>query len=149
MVYRLYVETVKQGNDIGWAYAFYNHQDFMVYKRFGKAEGADEEQVILEVSATALTYFERSIRRRYYDEHFSTRIDEDYVTLFTHYPEIAKVAEKCKSDDAHSIGFIGDDKALWEALVPFFAQKTMMFENSADEKFIAQGQELAVQGLTK
>ncbi|MBQ8836811.1 MAG: hypothetical protein IJ002_04810 [Clostridia bacterium] len=147
MVYRLYVETVKQGDNIGWAYAFYNHQDFMVYKRFGKSETQNVEQVILEVSTAALTYFERSIRRRYYDEHFSTRIDEDYVTLFTHYPEIAKVAEKFKSGDAKSLGFMGDDKDLWEGLMPFFVQKTMMFENSTDERFIAQGQELAVQGL--
>lgn len=147
MVYRLYVETVKQGNDIGWAYAFYNHQDFMVYKRFGKTEGADEEQVILEVSTTALTYFERSIRRRYYDEHFSTRIDEDYVTLFTEMSKIAEAAENCKG--ACSIGFIGENKALWEALVPFFTQKTMSFENASDEKFITAVKELAEQGLTK
>lgn len=143
MFYRLYVETVEQNDETGWSYAFYNHQDFMVYKRFGKSEETDVNKVILDVSATALTYFERSIRRRYYDEHFSTRIDEDYVTLFTHYPEIADVAKKFKSEATLSIGFIGDDKALWKALVPFFAQRTMMFENSAEEKFIMQGQKLA------
>ena len=143
MVYMLYVETVEQNGVIGWSYAFYNHQDFMVYKRFGKSVETDLNKVILEVAATALTYFERSIRRRYYDEHFSTRIDEDYVTLYTHNTEIAEVAKKFKGDNASSIGFIGDDKALWEALVPFFSQITMMFENSTDEKFILTGKELA------
>ncbi len=147
MVYRLYVETVENNGEIAWSYAFYNHQDFMVYKRFGKSDETDVNKVILEVSATALTYFERSIRRRYYDEHFSTRIDEDYVTLFTHYSEIAKAAKKCKSESALSVGFIGNDKTLWEALVPFFTQRTMMFENSAEEKFIEQGQKLAMQGI--
>ena len=147
MIYRLYVETIEQNGKIGWSYAFYNHQDFMVYKRFGKSDETDVDKVILEVSATALTYFDRSIRRRYYDEHFSTRIDEDYVTLYTHNPEIADVAKNFKSDNAASVVFIGDDKALWEELVPFFAQKTMMFENSVDEKFIEKGMELALQGL--
>lgn len=147
MVYRLYVETVKQGDNIGWSYAFYNHQDFMVYKRFGVCKDTDINKIILEISVTALTYFERSIRRRYYDEHFSTRIDEDYVTLFTHYPEIANVAKAIKGDAAASVGFIGSDKDLWEALVPFFKQKTMMFEDSFDERFISKGQDLANQGL--
>ena len=145
MVYRLYVETVKKDNEIAWSDAFYNHQDFMVYKRFGKCEGLTEEQTILEVSATALTYFERSIRRRYYDEHFSTRIDEDYVTLFTHYPEIEKVAEKCKATG--NVDFVTCDMDLWEALVPFFTQRTMMFENSTEEKFIDIGKELAEKAL--
>ena len=147
MVYRLYVETAEQNGKIGWSYAFYNHQDFMVYKRFGTSEETDVNNVILEVSATALTYFERSIRRRYYDEHFSTRIDEDYVTLFTHYPQIAEIAKKFKGDDALSISFVETDEALWEPLIPFFRQKTMIFENAAEDKFIAQGQELAKQGF--
>ncbi len=147
MVYRLYVETVEKSGEIAWSYAFYNHQDFMVYKRFGKSEETDVSKVILEVSATALTYFERSIRRRYYDEHFSTRIDEDYVTLFTHSHDIARTASKFKSENALSIGFIGEEKALWEALTPFFAQRTMMFETSSDERFIAKGIGLAMQAF--
>lgn len=147
MVYKLYIETVEYNGKIGWSYAFYNHQDFMVYKQFGQSKETDINKVILEISATALTYFERSIRRRYYDEHFSTRIDEDYVTLFTHYPEIAEVAKNFKNDVASSVGFIGSDKALWEALVPFFSQRTMMFENAIEEKFIDQGKELANRSL--
>ena len=87
MVYKLYLETAMQNGEIAWSYAFYNHQDFMVYKRFGKSETTDINTTILTVSAIALKYFEGSIRRRYYDEHFSTRIDEDYVTLYSHYPE--------------------------------------------------------------
>ena len=147
MVYRLYLETAPSANGIGWAFMFYNHQDFCVYKRCGKSMGLSEEQVILEQSAISLTYFEKSMRRRYYDEHFSTRIDEDYVTLYTHMPEIADTAEKCKG--AGAIGFIGEDKALWEALVPFFAQRTMSFENATEERFITAAKDLALQGLNK
>lgn len=147
MVYRLYVETVQESGKIGWSYAFYNHQDFMVYKRFGKSEETDMNKVILQTALTALTYFERSIRRRYYDEHFSTRIDEDYVTLFTHNPEITEAAKKFKSEEASAVGFIGEDKDIWEGLVPFFKQRTMIFENSVDEKFISQGKDLAKQAL--
>ena len=147
MVYRCYIETVKKDNYIGWAYTFYNHQDFMVYKRFGKTESADEEKVILETAVTALTYFEKSMRRRYYDEHFSTRIDEDYVTLFTQYSKIAETAKLCKGEETCSLGFVGEDKALWEALTPFFIQRTMMFENSSEERFISAAKEMASSAL--
>ncbi len=142
MVYRLYLETVKQDGKIAWAFTFYNHQDFLVYKRAGVSECDREEKVILEQSSTALTYFEKSIRRRYYDEHFSTRIDEDYVTLYTEYPEISNVAEVVKSEFAGSVGFL-ENKELWEKLIPFFTQKTMMFENATDENFINAAKELA------
>ena len=145
MVYRLFVETIEKNGEICWSYAYYNHQDFMVYKRFGKSQQTDVKKVILEVSLAALTYFERSIRRRYYDEHFSTRIDEDYVTLFTHYPKITEVAEEYKKH--LSLDSVKENTDMWEALTPFFIQKTMMFENSVDEKFINIGKELAHQAL--
>ena len=97
----------------------------------------------LSVSVQDPVYSLSSIRRRYYDEHFSTRIDEDYVTLFSHSKEITDTASLFKRGNASSIGFVGADKALWEALIPFFSQKTMMFENSTDERFITIGRELA------
>ncbi|MBE6679463.1 MAG: hypothetical protein E7598_02960 [Ruminococcaceae bacterium] len=149
MVYRLYVETVTQDDKIAYAYTFYNHQDFMVYKHVGISTYAQNKNAILEASVIALTYFERSIRRRYYDEHFSTRIDEDYVTLYTEFPKISEVASIYKTDEAASIGYIGDDKELWEALVPFFTQKTMMFETATEEKFINVAKELAQTAFTK
>ena len=62
-------------------------------------------------------------------------------------PKIAEVA--AKRQDAEAIGFIGEDKHLWEALMPFFTQKTMSFENATDEKFITAAKELAMQGLNK
>ena len=142
MVYRLYVETVKCEGKIAWAFTFYNHQDFLVYKRAGISDSTSEESVILEQSGVALTYFERSMRRRYYDEHFSTRIDEDYVTLYTENPEIAKTASAIKSGDASSIGFI-ENSEFWQILLPFFEQKTMSFETATDEKFITAAKELA------
>ena len=145
MVYKLYLETAMQNGEIAWSYAFYNHQDFMVYKRFGKSETTDINKTILTVSAIALKYFEGSIRRRYYDEHFSTRIDEDYVTLYSHYPEIETVAKRCKTEG--SVDFVTESKELWEDLVPFFKQRTMDFESSTDIKFIEQGTALALKAF--
>ncbi len=144
MVYKLYVETVEKKDDICWSYAFYNHQNFMVYRQFGKSEEKDVRKVVLRVCAAALKYFDHSIRRRYYDEHFSTRIDEDYVTLYTEIPEIADIANNFKATNAFSIGIIGDDKTLWEELVPFFNQRTMLFETSSDNEFIEKGKDLAM-----
>ncbi len=145
MVYKLYVEAVKSGNKIGWSYSFYNHQDFMVYKRFGLSEEKSEEQVILETSLAALTYFERSIRRRYYDEHFSTRIDEDYVTLYTNYADIKKAAEKCKA--VGNMDFAGDYKEIYIGLMPFFTQKTITVKAPEHPHLTALAKELAQKGL--
>lgn len=142
MVYRLYVATVKQDNKVAWAFTFYNHQDFLVYKRAGISDCTREEAVILEQSAVALTYFDSSMRRRYYDEHFSTRIDEDYVTLYTELPDIAKVAEIIKLDDPYKSGFIGGGD-VWYTLIPFFKQKTMSFETASEDRFILAAKNLA------
>ncbi len=141
MVYKLYIETVKQENTVAWSFMFYNHQNFNVYKRCGKVTDRSEESVILETLKTALDYFDGSIRRRYYDEHFSTRIDEDYVTAYTHFRQITETAETCK--EACAIGFLGEDKVLWESLLVHFTCPTMMFEDALDERFISQGKELA------
>ena len=148
MVYRLYLETVKKDNEIAWAFTFYNHQDFLVYKRAGISTLADEDAVILEQAGIALTYFEKSMRRRYYDEHFSTRIDEDYVTLYTEYTEIESAAKTVKSNESSSIGFVRHD-ALWEILLPFFKQKTMSFEIATEEKFIHFAKDLAQKQFEK
>ena len=145
MVYRLYVETVKEDGKIAWAFTFYNHQDFLVYKRAGISTLPLEGSVVLEQSATALAYFDTSMRRRYYDEHFSTRIDEDFVTLFTEVPKIAETASICK--ESGTIAFSGTDKTLWEAMIPFFTQRTMSFEDAKDERFINAAKELASKQL--
>ena len=142
MVYRLYVETVKSDDKIAWAFTFYNHQDFLVYKRAGISSSSSEEAVILEQAGVALAYFEQSMRRRYYDEHFSTRIDEDYVTMYTELSDIKSVASTVKSGNAASVGFIENNEA-WQKLLPFFTQKTMSFEIATDEKFITAAKELA------
>ena len=148
MVYRLYVETVQKDGKIAWAFTFYNHQDFLVYKRAGISDFGPEEAVILAQAGTALAYFDSSMRRRYYDEHFSTRIDEDYVTLYTELPDIKKVAEIIKLDDPYQAGFIGGTE-VWEKLIPFFKQKTMSFENATDERFITAAKKLAEEQLDK
>ena len=142
MVYRLYLETVKKNNEIAWAYTFYNHQDFLVYKRAGITCESSEEQVILEQSAIALQYFESCMRRRYYDEHFSTRIDEDYVTLYTPLKDIVNAANIIKEDDPNKSDSIGNGD-MWHKLIPFFKQKTMAFEVSIEERFINAARELA------
>lgn len=149
MVYRLYLETAPTENGIGWAFMFYNHQDFCVYKRCGKSVGQTNEQVILEQSATALSYFSNFMRKRYYDEHFATILDEDYITLFTEMPAIAETAARCNREQACAIGFIGENKDLWEAMVPFFTCPSMTFETATDERFITAAKELAKQGLNK
>ena len=142
MVYRLYIATIKQNDKTAWAFAFYNHQDFLVYKRTGVSEHSREEAVILEQSAVALAYFDSSMRRRYYDEHFSTRIDEDYLTLYTELPDIAKVAEIIKLDDPYKTGFIGGGE-VWYTLIPFFKQRTMSFETTASDPLFLATKELA------
>ncbi len=144
MVYRLYVETVRQDNCIGWAFMFFNHQDFNIYKRCGQMSNTDARTVILTVSEQALSYFSNFMRRRYYDEHFATILDEDYVTLFTELPEIAE----CWKTKRYQTGFSGDpDRARWEALLPYFERPTMRFENASDIKLIEMTKALAKKGL--
>ena len=146
MVYRLYVETAKKGSKTAWAFTFYNHQDFLVYKRSGTCELQEENAVVLDISATALEYFERSMRRRYYDEHFSTRIDEDYVTLYTSVLDIVNTASAIKENNQNMYSFCSNDNA-WSRLIPFFQQKTMSFEIATDKKFINFAKELAKEKL--
>lgn len=144
MVYRLYVETVRQDNRIGWAFMFFNHQDFNIYKRCGQTPNTDARTVILTVSEQALSYFSNFMRRRYYDEHFATILDEDYVTLFTELPEIAE----CWKTKRYQTGFPGDpDCARWKALLPYFERPTMRFETASDTKLIEMAKTLAKKGL--
>ena len=145
MVYRLYLETVEKDNKIAWAYTFYNHQDFLVYKRAGITCDCTESSVILEQSANALQYFESCMRRRYYDEHFSTRIDEDYVTLYTSSNDIFNAAKTVKEAESSDL----ESSNLWCRLIPFFKQKTMAFEVSSEERFITAAKELALKQFEK
>ena len=107
MEYRLFVETAPAKDATGWSFLFYNHQDFNVYKFCGKSESTDEKSVILEVAARALTYFSNFMRRRYYDEHFATILDEDYVTVYTALPDLAAVW----SSKSYERGFTGGEGA--------------------------------------
>lgn len=145
MEYRLFVETCPAETATGWAFMIFNHQDFNVYKFCGKSDSTDEKAVTLEVAARALNYFSNFMRRRYYDEHFATILDEDRITLFTKYPEIAA----CRATEAYKKGFTGADRALWEALVPFFERPTVFFETANGEKFVAMAKALAKEGLSK
>ena len=147
MEYRLFVETVPGKGATGWSFMFYNHQDFNVYKFCGKSDSMDEKAVILEVTAKALTYFSNFMRRRYYDEHFATILDEDYVTVYTEIPDIAAVF----ASKSYQNGFTGADSALWEALVPFLSRPTMRFADptEADAEFTEAARALAASGLEK
>ena len=147
MEYRLFVETAPAKDATGWSFLFYNHQDFNVYKFCGKSDTTDEKAVILEVTARALTYFSNFMRRRYYDEHFATILDEDYVTVYTALPALSAVW----TSKSYENGFSGGDRALWEALVPFLARPTMRFADPtpADAKFIDAAKALALTGLAK
>lgn len=147
MEYRLFVETAPAKDATGWSFLFYNHQDFNVYKFCGKSETTDEKAVILEVTARALTYFSNFMRRRYYDEHFATILDEDYVTVYTALPALSAVW----TSKSYENGFSGGDRALWEALVPFLARPTMRFADPtpADAIFTDAAKALALAGLAK
>ncbi len=146
MIYRLYIETVQEESCTGWAFMFFNHQDFNIYKRCGKSETTDKRAVILTIAEQALSYFTNFMRRRYYDEHFATILDEDYVTLFTELPEI----EACWKS-GHFREFFADapDRARWETLLPYFERPTMRFETASDPKFIEAVKVLAKKGLAQ
>ena len=148
MIYRLFLETVKKDDKIAWAFTFYNHQDFLVYKRAGISDFPNENAVLLEQATVALNYFEKSICRRYYDEHFSTRIDEDFVTLYTAYDDIAIVSKEIKNGSAASVGFI-DNNVWWDALIPFLGRRTMLFETGGEERFVNFAEELALKQFEK
>lgn len=147
MEYRLFVGTCPAKNATGWSFLFYNHQDFNVYKFCGRSDSTDEKSVILDVTARALTYFSNFMRRRYYDEHFATILDEDYVTVYTTLPDLAAVW----ASKSYENGFTGEDRTLWEALVPFLSRPTMRFEDPAqtDAKFTDAAKALAKDGLAK
>lgn len=145
MEYRLFVETCQSESMTGWAFMIFNHQDFNVYKLCGKNSCTDEKAVTLEIAARALNYFSNFMRRRYYDEHFATILDEDRITLFTKYPEIAA----CRTTYSYKNGFAGKYRKLWEALVPFFESDTVFFETSSNDKFTAITADLAKEGLIK
>ena len=87
------------------------------------------------------------MRRRYYDEHFATILDEDYVTVYTTLPDLAAVW----ASKSYENGFAGEDRTLWEALVPFLSRSTMRFEDPVptDAKFTDAAKALAKDGLAK
>lgn len=147
MEYRLYVETVPADNAIGWAFLFYNHQDFNVYKYCGKSESIDAQAVILDTTARALNYFSNFMRRRYYDEHFATILDEDHVTVYTRLPALAELwRAKSRTRDLPA-----EHRALWEALVPFLTRPTMSFADptASDAVFFDAAKAMAQSGLAK
>ena len=145
MEYRLFIETYPAKNATGWAFMFFNHQDFNVYKLCGKSDGTDEKSVTLAITARALNYFSDFMRRRYYDEHFATILDEDHVTVLTEYPEIAA----CWASKTYAHGFSGADRALWEALIPFFERPSIRFETADGGKLVDMAKALAKEGLSK
>ena len=71
------------------AYAFYNQQDFCVYKRVADLVEYDAEREYVRVCLTALEYFRKNMRNRYYTEHFSELLDEDRGVVLCQYKELA------------------------------------------------------------
>ena len=76
------------------AFAVFNLRNERVY-RIARAIRAEQilpsgavtpEAAELYAAAEALSYFSHFIRHRYYDEHFATILDEDYVLLRTRTP---------------------------------------------------------------
>lgn len=73
------------------AFAVFNLRGERVYRTvrtvstedFLPAETPSADAAELYAAAEALAYFSHFIRHRYYDEHFATILDEDYVLLRT------------------------------------------------------------------
>lgn len=86
MTYRLcvYVDEAKGKS----AYAFYNQQDFCVYRRVVDSLEADAEREYVRACLAALEYFKKNIRSRYYTEHFSELLDEDRGVILCPYSEL-------------------------------------------------------------
>ena len=86
MIYRLCVcvdETKKKS-----AYAFYNQQDFCVYRRVVESTEANPELEYVRIALIALEYFRKNMRNRYYTEHFSELLDEDRGIVLCQYKEL-------------------------------------------------------------
>lgn len=131
MIYRLYIETKSQPQNTAWAFSVFNHQDFRIYKLTGLCEHTDEKAAILETAVRALTYFSNFIRRRYYDEHFATILDEDNITLFSHLPDIENAASVFPSDD-------GKYMRYWTQMRPFLERDTMFFQTTPQDDVLSE-----------
>ncbi len=75
MEYRLCVSVNEKREKS--AFAFFNQQDFCVYRRVIDCTEPDAELEYVHVCALALAYFRKNMRNRYYTEHFSELLDED------------------------------------------------------------------------
>ena len=80
------------------AFAVYNQQDLCVYRRVLDSIERDAETEYVRVCETALSYFKRNIRNRYYTEHFSELLDEDGGVL------LCTVQDICNAFDAYRRG---------------------------------------------
>ena len=96
MTYRLCVCIDKQTKKS--AYAFYNQQDFCVYKRVADLVEYDAEREYVRVCLTALEYFKKNIRNRYYTEHFSELLDEDRGVVLCTVHELAKAFDEYREE---------------------------------------------------
>ena len=88
MTYRLCVCIDEQSTRS--AYAFYNQQDFCVYRRIVDSLENDTEREYVRVCEIALEYFRKNMRIRYYTEHFSELLDEDRGVVLCPYRELTE-----------------------------------------------------------
>ena len=96
MVYRLCVcvDPDKKKS----AYAFYNQQDFCVYRRVVDMLEQDMECEYVRVCEVALAYFKKNMRNRYYTEHFSELLDEDRGVVLCTVHELAKAFDEYREE---------------------------------------------------
>lgn len=98
MTYRLCVCIDEQ--NARSAYAFYNQQDFCVYRRVIDSVETDTEREYVRVCEVALEYFKKNIRNRYYTEHFSELLDEDRGVVLCTYRELADAFDAYRNNAA-------------------------------------------------
>ncbi|MBQ2863098.1 MAG: hypothetical protein IJE84_02890 [Clostridia bacterium] len=117
------------------AFAVYNQQDFCVYRRVIDSLESDYESEYVRVCETALAYFKRNIRSRYYTEHFSELLDEDRGVVLCTLRELA---------DAFS-AYRNEKKAIPEKyalLREQFDIPTVFFEYTAESPQLDRTKEL-------
>ena len=82
------------------AFAFYNQQEFCVYRRVLDMEESDTCLEYVRMCETALEYFRKNMRNRYYTEHFSELLDEDRAIVLCTDRELVDAFLSYRNDGA-------------------------------------------------
>ena len=133
MEYRLcvFVDNEKKKS----AYAFYNQQEFCVYKRVVDALEEDNAHEYVRVCQAALIYFCKNVKNRYYTEHFSELLDEDKGIVLSTEKAVVDAFLACRNGGAQI-------PRQYLPLAEYFAMPSVSFEYSPDSPLIKRTAEL-------